>query len=73
MPAWATSLLAPLITLVGGCITFALAHFQRSNAPDIVANDEAKKLQAEKDRLNDDAEKALQTGDLTQVRKDVAD
>lgn len=73
MPSWFT---APLATVIGSALTaligLVVSRFTRNNAPDIVSNDLAKKLQAEKDRLASDAQRALETGDLAQVRKDDA-
>lgn len=70
---WLTT---PVATVIGSGLTaligYIASRFARANAPDIVQNDESKKLAVEKDRLNNDAEQALQTGDLTQARKDVA-
>lgn len=72
MPAWLTPLLVPLASVVTGIVGYMLARFQRTNAPDIIASDEAKKIQAEQEKLALDAQEALKTGNLDQVRKDVA-
>jgi hypothetical protein len=63
------AMLGSLITAIIGLVT---SRFNRANQPDLVANDEAKKWQAEKARLGNDVAQAEATGDLTEVRKDVA-
>jgi len=69
-------LTAPIASVIASGLTaligYVASRFTRNNAPDIVANDEAKKFQAAKDKINADIAKAQKTGDLSQVRKDEA-